>query len=44
MKQASISQQDRRRKRGVIIFQIVCYGYLFGMFCLQMYMRSTRNW
>lgn len=43
-KQEPLSAQDRRRKRGVIVFQIVCYGYLLIMFAVQMYMRSVRNW
>ena len=44
MKQAPLSALDRRRKRGVIVFQIVCYGYLLTMFLIQLYMRSVRNW
>jgi hypothetical protein len=44
MKTPVLSEQDRRRKRGVIVFQIVCYGYLLTMFLIQMYMRSVRNW
>ena len=44
MKQAPLCAQDRRRRRGVIVFQIVCYGYLLTMFLIQLYMRSVRNW
>ena len=44
MKEAPISAQDRLRKRGVIVFQIVCYGYLLTMFLIQLYMYSVRNW
>ena len=44
MKHQPISQQDRRRRRGLIAFQIVCYGYLLTMFLIQMYMYSTRDW
>ncbi|MEE2730721.1 MAG: hypothetical protein VYA55_07840 [Pseudomonadota bacterium] len=40
----AISEQDRRRRRGLIAFQIVCYGYLLTMFLIQMYMYSTRDW
>lgn len=39
-----ISQQDRRRHRAVIVFQIVMYGYLLTMFLIQMYMYSQRDW
>lgn len=39
-----ISEQDKRRRRGLIAFQIVCYGYLLTMFVIQMYMYSTRDW
>lgn len=39
-----LSQQDRRRRRAAIVFQVVCYGYLVTMFLIQMYMRSVRHW
>jgi hypothetical protein len=39
-----LSEHDRRRKRAVIAFHIVAYGYLLLMFSIQMYMRSQRNW
>ncbi|MET0286737.1 MAG: hypothetical protein ABW352_19810 [Polyangiales bacterium] len=35
---------DSRRKRGVYVFQIVCYGYLLTMFLIQLHMWSTRDW
>ena len=44
MKEPNISQQDRRRRRALIVFQLVCYGYLFSMFLIQLYMASVRNW
>jgi hypothetical protein len=44
MNEPAISEHDRRRKRALIIFQIVVYGYLLGMFLLQMYMYSQRDW
>jgi hypothetical protein len=43
-KHPSISEQDRRRWRAMVVVQIVCYGYLLLMFCIQMYMASTRDW
>ena len=44
MKDQSISEQDRRRRKALIVFQIVCYGYLLTMFLIQMYMYSQRDW
>lgn len=44
MKDQPISQSDRRRRKALIIFQIVTYGYLLTMFLVQMYMYSTRDW
>jgi hypothetical protein len=44
MKDQPISEQDRRRRRALIVLQIVCYGYLLTMFLVQMYMASVRNW
>lgn len=44
MKEQPISEQDRRRRRGLIIFQILMYGYLLMMFLIQMYMYSQRDW
>ncbi len=36
--------QDRQRKRALIVVQTVIYGYLLTMFLVQMYMRSQRDW
>jgi hypothetical protein len=44
MKESPISEQDRRRRRALIVLQIVLYGYLLTMFLVQLHMRSTRNW
>ena len=44
MKDSSISEQDRRRRRALIVLQIVCYGYLLAMFLVQLHMASTRDW
>jgi hypothetical protein len=38
------SQQDRRRKRAMIVFQILIYGYLLGLFLIQLHMYSVRDW
>lgn len=44
MKDPNISQQDRRRRRALIVFQVVCYGYLLSMFLVQLHMASVRDW
>lgn len=44
MKDQPISAQDRRRKRALIIFQVLVYGYLLTMFLIQMHMYSVRDW
>ncbi len=44
MKEQPISEQDRRRRRALIVFQILMYGYLVMMFGIQMYMYSQRDW
>lgn len=44
MNKPIMSRQDRRRWRAMVVFQIVAYGYLLGMFLLQLYMLSNRDW
>ncbi|HVL00152.1 MAG TPA: hypothetical protein VM553_10085 [Dongiaceae bacterium] len=44
MKEQRISEADRRRRKALIAFQIVCYGYLLTMFLIQLYMYSQRDW
>lgn len=44
MKEQPISDRDRRRRRALIVFQIVCYGYLLAMFLVQMRMAYVRGW
>jgi hypothetical protein len=39
-----ISERDRRRRRALIVFQLVCYGYLLVMFLIQLHMYSVRDW
>ena len=39
-----MNEQDRKRKRALIVLQVVIYGYLLMMFLVQLYMRSQRNW
>jgi hypothetical protein len=39
-----MQDQDRRRKRGLIAFQIFIYGVLIAMFAIQVQMFFTRDW
>jgi hypothetical protein len=39
-----MNEQDRRRKRGLIAFQIFIYGVLIAMFAIQLQMSLTRDW
>jgi hypothetical protein len=36
--------QETRRKRALIVWQIVIYGYLLALFLIQLHMYSTRDW
>ncbi|MGV0606399.1 MULTISPECIES: hypothetical protein [Mycobacteriaceae] len=39
-----MDQKERKRKKALIILQIVIYGYLFAMFAIQLYMSFARGW
>jgi hypothetical protein len=39
-----MDQKERKRKRALIVFQIVIYGYLLVMFGIQLYMSFARGW
>lgn len=39
-----MDDQDRRRRRGLIAFQIFIYGMLLTMFLIQLGMLLTRDW
>lgn len=39
-----MNDQDRKRKRALIVFQIAIYGYLLAMFLIQLNMYFTRDW
>lgn len=39
-----MDEQDRRRRRGLIAFQIFIYGLLIAMFAIQVQMYMTRHW
>ena len=44
MSDDSVTDQDRRRKKALIVFQILLYSYLLGLFLVQLYMYSVRDW
>lgn len=39
-----MDQKERKRKRALIVFQVVVYGYLLVMFGIQLYMSFARGW
>lgn len=39
-----MSEQDRRRKRALIVFQIVIYGAMLTMFLIQLQMYTVKDW
>ena len=41
---APMNQKDRQRRRALIVFQVVVYGYLLAMFLIQLHMWSQRHW
>jgi hypothetical protein len=44
MNEQSVTEHDRRRKRALIIFQVLIYGFLVTMFIVQTVMYSNRDW
>jgi predicted nucleic acid-binding Zn ribbon protein len=36
--------KERKRKRALIIVQVLIYGYLLTMFLIQLYMSFARGW
>lgn len=39
-----MNEQDRRRRRALIVFQFCMYGFLLAMFLIQLNMYATRDW
>lgn len=39
-----MDEQDRRKRRGLIAFQIFIYGVLLSMFLIQLSMLVTKDW
>ena len=44
MSSESISDQDRRRKKAMIVFQILIYGWILGTFLVQLRLYSMSDW
>lgn len=44
MNNKSVSEQDRRRKKAMIVFQILIYSWILGTFLVQLYLKSISNW
>ena len=44
MSEPPIHERDRRRRRALIVLQVLCYGYLATMFLIQLHMYSVRDW
>ena len=44
MSEPPIDERDRRRRRALIVLQLVCYGYLLAMFLVQVRMYWVRDW
>jgi hypothetical protein len=43
-KDEGLMNEDKRRRRALMVFQIAIYGYLLLMFGIQVYMYATRDW
>jgi hypothetical protein len=39
-----MNEQDRKRKRALIVFQLFAYGWLLAMFLIQLHMSIVRGW
>lgn len=44
MSQKPPVDHDRRRRRALLVFQLLIYGYLLSMWAIQLHMYSQRNW
>lgn len=39
-----MNEEDRQRKRALVVVQVVIYGYLATMFIVQLRLWSQRGW
>ena len=44
MSKKVVSEQDRRRKKAMIVFQVLLYTYLIGLFLFQLHLYSLSDW
>lgn len=44
MRKQMVSEQDRRRKKAMIVFQSLLYSYLLGLFLFQLHLYSLSDW
>jgi len=44
MSKQAVSEQDRRRKKAMIVFQVLLYSYLLGLFLFQLHLYSLSDW
>jgi hypothetical protein len=44
MSKKIVSEQDRRRKKAMIVFQVLLYSYLLGLFLFQLHLYSLSDW
>lgn len=39
-----MNDQDRRKRRALLAFEIFVFGWLLAMFLIQLHMLSVRDW
>jgi hypothetical protein len=39
-----MNQQDRQKRRALVVLQLVIYGYLLLMFAIQLHLWAQRDW
>jgi hypothetical protein len=44
MNNKPVVDPDKKRRKALMAFQILIYGYLLVMFLIQMYMYHVRDW
>jgi hypothetical protein len=44
MSKQVVSEQDRRRKKGMIVFQLVIYSIILAEFLFQLHLLSISDW
>jgi hypothetical protein len=40
----AMNEQDRKKRRALVMLQVVIYGYLLLMFVIQLRLYAQRNW